>query len=303
MDRRTFNKTLVGATAGSAAAGRELLASGTCGAPESTLVETPFKVSIMIWTVFHGLPFEQRMEKVAEAGYRAVELVNEPLQWSEDDFRLYNRKREELGITMDTIAALKYGVGNPSVRDAFLADVRDALKIMEKIDCHSLIMMSGNVIPGLAPEAQHASCVEGMKRAAELVEGKDITLLLENIDLEENPHYYMWSVPEAFKIIDEVNHPQVKVLYDFYHAQISGGNLIANLERNFDKVGLIHIADVPGRHQPGTGEINYLNIYRKLAELKYNRYIAMEFHPVGDSVAILAEARREALRTAQEHTT
>ncbi len=303
MDRRTFNKTLIGATASSAAAGGGLLASGSSGTPEASLVESPFKVSIMIWTVFHGLPFEQRMEKVAEAGYRAVQLVNEPLQWSEDDFRLYNRKRAELGIVFDTMCSVRHGVGDPSVRDAFLAEVAEALKIMEKIDCHSMIVMSGNVIPGLAPEAQHASCVEGMKRAAELVEGKDITLLLENIDLEENPHYYMWSIPEAFKIIDEVNHPQVKVLYDFYHAQISGGNLISNLERHFDKVGLIHIADVPGRHQPGTGEINYLNIYRKLAELKYNRYIAMEFHPVGDSVAILAEARREALRTAQAQGT
>jgi hydroxypyruvate isomerase len=162
-----------------------------------------------------------------------------------------------------------------------------------------MIVMSGNVIPGLPPEAQHASCVEGMKRAAELVEGKDVTLLLENIDLEENPHYYMWSVPEAFKIIEEVNHPQARVLYDFYHAQISGGNLIANLERHFDKVGLVHIADVPHRHQPGTGEINYINIYKKLAELKYNRYIAMEFHPDGDPITVLASARREALRTAQ----
>jgi len=150
---------------------------------------------------------------------------------------------------------------------------------MEKIECPALIVMSGNVVPGLAPQAQHDSCVEGLKRAAELVEGKGVTLLLENIDLEENPHYYMWSVPEAFKIIEEVNHPQVKFLYDFYHAQISGGNLIANLQRHHDKVGLIHIADVPGRREPGTGEINYINIYKKLAELNYNRYVAMEFRP------------------------
>ncbi len=299
MDRRTFTKTLAGATLGSSA----MAHAAEPSAEQATLVESPFKISIMIWTVFHGLPFEQRMEKVAEAGYRAVELVNEATQWSEDDFRRYNRKRQELGIVFDTICSVRHGVGDPSVRDGFLADVRDTLKIMDKIDCHTLNVMSGNVIPGLSPEAQHQSCVEGLKRAAELVEGKDITLLIENIDLEENPHYYMWSVPEAFKIVDEVNHPQVKVLYDFYHAQISGGNLISNLERHFDKVGLIHIADVPGRHQPSTGEINYINIYKKLAELKYDRYIAMEFHPVGDPVKALAEARQEALRAAQARAT
>jgi hydroxypyruvate isomerase len=137
--------------------------------------------------------------------------------------------------------------------------------------------------------------VEGLKRAAGLVEGKNVTLLLENIDLEENPQYYLWSVPEAFKIIEEVNHPQVKFLYDFFHAQVSGGNLIANLEKHVDKVGLVHIADVPGRHEPGTGEINYPNIYKKLVELKYHRYVAMEFRPTGDPVKILAAAREQAL--------
>jgi len=141
--------------------------------------------------------------------------------------------------------------------------------------------------------------VEGLKRAAELVEGKGVTLLLENIDLEENPQYYLWSVAESFKIIEEVNHPQVKFLYDFYHAQISGGNLIKPLEKHVDKVGLVHIADVPGRHEPGTGEINYRNIYKKLAALKYSHYVTMEFFPTGEPVKTLAAAREQALQAAQ----
>ncbi len=299
MNRRTFSKQLAGATLGSAALACAPLAPAAPGAPDSSLGEAPFKISIMIWTVFHGLPFEERLEKVAEAGYRAVELVTEASSWTEDDFRRYNQKRRELGITIDTICSTRHGAGDPSVREGFLADVRANLKIMEKIECPTLNVMSGNVLPGVAPEVQHASCVEGLKRAAELMEGTGATLLIENIDLEENPHYYMWSVPEAFKIIAEVNHPQVKLLYDLYHAQISGGNLISNLERHFDKVGLLHIADVPGRHEPGTGEINYLNIYKKLAELNYHRYVAMEFFPTGDPVKILAQARQEALQAAQ----
>jgi len=299
MDRRTFTKTFAGAALGTAGFAREPSGLAARATADSKPAETPFKISIMIWTVFHGLPFEERLEKVAEAGYHAVELVTETAKWTEADFRRYNKKREELGITFDTTCALRYGAGDPSVREGFLADVREQLRVMEKIECPTLNVMSGNVVPGLSPEAQHASCVEGMKRAAELVEGKGVTLLLENIDLEENPHYYMWSVPEAFKIIEEVNHPQVKVLYDLYHAQISGGNLIANLQRHIDKVGLLHVADVPGRHQPGTGEIDYLNIYKKLAELNYNRYVAMEFGPIGDPVKILAQARQEALQAAR----
>jgi hydroxypyruvate isomerase len=301
MNRRTFTKAFAGATLGTAALALEPLAPGARAMADSNPAEAPFKISIMIWTVFHDLPFEERLEKVAEAGYRAVELVTETSKWTENDFRRFNKKRQELGITFDTTCALRYGVGDPSVREGFLADVREQLRIMQKIECTTLNVMSGNVVPGLSPEAQHASCVEGMKRAAQLVEGKGVTLLLENIDLEENPRYYMWSVPEAFKIIEEVNHPQAKVLYDFYHAQISGGNLIANLQRHIDKVGLLHIADVPGRHQPGTGEIDYLNIYKKLAQLNYNRYVAMEFYPIGDPIKILAQARQEALQAARAH--
>jgi hydroxypyruvate isomerase len=308
MNRRNFSKTLAGATLGAAALALEppgganlKLGAATPLNADQGSVEAPFKISLMLWTVFGKLPFDERLEKVAEAGYHAVQLTGESSKWSDDDFRRYNKKRVELGITIDTNAGMRHGVGDPSVREAFLDDVRAQLKIMEKLECPALIVMSGNVVAGLSPQAQHDSCVEGLKRAAELVEGKGITLLLENIDLEENPHYYLWSVPEAFQIMEEVNHPQVKFLYDFYHAQISGGNLIANLQRHIDKVGLIHIADVPDRHQPGTGEINYLNIYKKLAELNYSRFIAMEFLPTGDPIKILAHARREALQAAQEY--
>ena len=76
-----------------------------------------------------------------------------------------------------------------------------------------------------------------------------------------------------------VNHPQVQFLYDMFHEQMSG-QLIEKLEKHIDVIGLIHMADVPGRHEPGTGEINYANIYRKLVELNYRHNVAMEFRPV-----------------------
>jgi hydroxypyruvate isomerase len=312
MNRRNFTKKLAGATLGTAALaleptlGAELKFSATTtdstaarAAAGQNSVETPFKISVMLWTILPDRPFEDRLEKIAEAGYHAVELVHESAKWSEEEFTRYNKKRTELGITFDTTAYTAHGVADPSAREAFLADVRAQLEVMKKLECPTLIVMSGNVIPGLPPQAQHDSCVETLKRAAELVEGKGVTLLLENIDLEENPRYYMWSVPEAFQIVEAVNHPQVKFLYDFYHAQISGGNLIANFQKHHDKVGLIHIADVPGRHQPGTGEINYTNIYKKLAEVNYQHYVAMEFRPLGDPVKVLAQARMEALQAAR----
>jgi len=117
-------------------------------------------------------------------------------------------------------------------------------------------------------------------------------LLLENIDPEENPKYFLTSVARGFEIIRAVNHPQVQFLYDFFHEQISEGNLIEKLEKNIELVGLVHVADVPGRHEPGSGEINYQNIFRKLAELKYDRVVAMEFLPSGDPVTQLRAAAK-----------
>jgi hydroxypyruvate isomerase len=107
---------------------------------------------------------------------------------------------------------------------------------------------------------------------------------------------FMTSVSEGFAIVREVGSPHVRVLYDFYHEQRAAGNLIEKLEQNFDLIGLVHIADVPDRHEPGTGEIDYANIYKKLAQLKYDKFIAMEFYPSTDPVSTLKKARLDALQ-------
>jgi hydroxypyruvate isomerase len=301
LNRRTFSRNLAGAALGAAALSRASEAANATSTPPDSAQTAPFKISIMLWTVFKDLPFEQRLEKVIEAGYTNVELVGEYKKWSAAEFDRNNVKRKQLGIMFDTTAGLRHAVGNPGDRDAMLADVRNELPIMEKLDCPACIIMSGNVVPGMPREQQHQSCIEGLKRAASIIEGKQIAgqplrLLLENIDPEENPKYYLTSVAEGFDIIRTVDHPQVQFLYDFFHEQIAEGNLIEKLQKNIHLAGLFHIADVPGRHEPGTGEINYGNIYRKLAELKYDRIVAMEFLPSSDPVAKLRKAREDALR-------
>lgn len=251
----------------------------------------------MLWTVHRDLPFEQRLEKVAEAGYHAVELVGEFDNWSEADFKKYNTRKRSLGITFDATAGVK-DAANPAAREAFLANLTKLLNTADKLECPAIIVLSGDRVEGLSHDVQHQSCVETLKRAADIAAKKNVTLLLENIDPEENPKYFLTSVAEGFQIIREVAHPNVKFLYDFYHEQIAEGNLIEKLEKNIGLVGVVHIADVPGRHEPGTGEINYPNIFRKLAELKYGGYAAMEFIPSGDTVASLRAAREMAVRAA-----
>jgi hydroxypyruvate isomerase len=309
LNRRTFART-VGAAAlaavapplpaeGPSAASSPDLAS-VAGETMESSVTPSYPLSIMLWTIYKELPFEDRLAKVVEAGYSNVQLVGEYRNWTPADFDRANAARKRLGIHIDATAGLNHGVANPAVRDAFLAELTEALVPMQTLGCPAMIILSGNVVPGLSHQDQHESSVETLKAAAKRIEGKTIDgqpvrLLLECIHLEENPKYFLTSASEAIEIVRAVNHPQVQFLYDIYHEQMGFGDLISKLEKHIDVIGLIHIADVPGRHQPGTGEINYANIYRKLQALNYKHNIAMEFYPTGDPIAILGEAKSQAL--------
>lgn len=307
MNRRKFGKALAGTVIGAGlGCGNDLFGqAANLAAPSEESGQAPFDISIMLWTVFRELPFEQRLEKVAEAGYRNVELVGEYAKWSDADFARTNARRKDLGIRLDCTAGLKFGISNPVHRERLLTELARSLPIMELIQCPAIIVMSGNVVPGMPREVQHRSCVESLKAAAKVVEGKTIDgtpvrLLLETIDPEENPQYFLTQLNEALQVVEEVAHPQVCLLYDFYHEQISAGNLMEKLPKCIRKLGLVHIADVPGRHEPGTGEINYENIFRKLGELNYTGMVAMEFLPSSDPVEKLRAAREMAMRAGAE---
>jgi hydroxypyruvate isomerase len=298
MNRREFSRAAVQATI--AATVLPAVFGGASTIADAKDEQSGPKLSVMLWTVYRDMPLEQRLEKVAEAGYRAVELVHEFEHWQAADFRSAAARRRSLGITFDATAGLSTGIADPAQRGKFLEELGKLLPIMEKLECRSLIVLSGDGVPGLSKEAQHQSCIEGLQRAADLAAPHGVILLLENIDPEENPKYYLTSSREGFEIVRQLNRPNVRFLYDLYHEQIAEGNLIQTLEKNFAWLGLVHVADVPGRHQPGTGEINYGNIYRKLAQLHYGGYMAMEFIPQGDPVTELAGARRQAISSWHE---
>ena len=301
MNRRKFARSFAGALAVAPVLAHPLLASSSSEPEEQQRSPAPYKLSVMLWTILRDLPFEQRLEKVAQAGYRNVELVGEYSKWTDADFDRANAKRKALGITFDCTAGLKHSLCNPADRDALVAELRATLPVMERLACPAIILLTGNTVPGMSDEAQAQSCVDGLRALAAVVEGKKINgepvrVLLENIDPEENPKYFLTSVAKGFEIVKAVGHPQVQFCYDLFHEQIAEGNLIEKLEKNIEHVGLVHVADVPGRHKPGTGEINYQNIFRKLIELKYNCVIAMEFIPTGDPVEELATAAKLALQ-------
>ena len=120
MNRRAFARNIAGAVGAAA-----LLSNAPLSAAADQ--DASFKLSVMLWTVFRDLPFEERLQKVSDAGYKNVELVGEYEKWSDSDFDRANAKRKSLGISFDTTAGMKHGVGNPKERDAVLADIKAAL--------------------------------------------------------------------------------------------------------------------------------------------------------------------------------
>ncbi|HEX3571757.1 MAG TPA: TIM barrel protein [Acidobacteriaceae bacterium] len=270
---------------------------GLTGQAHTGVDEAGPQFSVMMWALNKRGSFEENLERVAQAGYRHVELVGEFMRWSEADWTRILARMQALKITVDATSGIKAGFADPAGGDAFVAELKGFIPTVQRLGCGQIILLSGKRIDGGAPGEQQRASVEALKRAADILSAAGLTGVIEPIDRLENPTIYLDGVTEAFEIVRAVGSPKVKVLYDLYHEQRGMGNLIEKLEKNIDQVGLIHVADVPGRHEPGTGEVNYINIYRRLAELRYRGVIAMEFYPTGDVVETLRRAREEAIQS------
>lgn len=253
------------------------------------------RFSIMLWVLAKPLTMVQRLEIAAAAGYNAGEMTTEWRSWSPEQRREIIARKNALGLSFDLMFPSTSALTDPSLRPKLAEEIKAAIPIAQEIGCPMFAFRSGPRIPGQSPEQQKQSIADGLKTALDLCREHRIELILEPIDRIEASREAVNTVADGLAITRAINDPMLKVLYDFYHEQRGSGNLIEKLDKNIDQVGLVHIADVPGRHHPGTGEVNYGNIYRKLAQLHYNRVICMEFMPMGDPVAELKAARLEAV--------
>jgi hydroxypyruvate isomerase len=290
LSRRSFGRLITTTLAA------RVIVPGRMMGQMSGAAEAGPQFSVMMWALNKRGSLEENLERVAEAGYSHVELVGEFARWSEEDWTRILGRMRTLKITVDATSGMKLGFAEPSGGDGFIAELKGLIPIARRLGCGQIILLSGKRIEGAGPGVQRAASIETLKRSADVLSAAGLMGVIEPIDRLENPTIYLDGVAEAFEIVSAVGSPKVKVLYDLYHEQRGMGNLIEKLEKNIDQVGLIHVADVPGRHEPGTGEVNYLNIYRRLAALHYQGVIAMEFYPTGDVVETLRRAREEALR-------
>jgi hydroxypyruvate isomerase len=291
IPRRRFLGLAAAVSAG-AAAPLALARSGDAPAPTGRP-----RFSVCVDALFTDVPFEDRPAKVKKAGVDAFEFWG----WRGRDMNRLSRIREELGLE---VAGFACDTGGPLVApgsaERFIPALKETLATAKKLACRQIIAAVGNEMKDLPRARQHENCVKAFRAAAPFCEDAGVTLTIETLNvLVDHKGYYLATSEEGFRMVDEVGSPRVRLLFDIYHQQITEGNLIANITRNIAKIGHFHVADVPGRHQPGTGEINYLNVFRAIVAAGYTGFLGLEMWPTVDH----AKAVREAIVLLAEATT
>jgi len=250
---------------------------------------------VMLWTLQGA--FERKLEIAAQSGLDSVELVAEHIHWTDAQIAEMKKLARSLHLGMDTIIATPdwkqrpVSMVRPDQRDNFLADVRQAIVYAQKLEIPQIILMSGDEVPGRTHDEQYASLLESARRAGDLAAKANVTLIIEPLNAKVNhKDFFLTTCVEGLKLIRQVDNPHVRLLFDIYHEQVQNGNVVRTLTQAMPFVAVFHIADNPGRNDPGTGEMNYANIYKAIRKSGYSGYVTMEYLPVGDQTDSLRKA-------------
>lgn len=168
-------------------------------------------------------------------------------------------------------------VSEPSeVREIILKEIRETVEVAKLVNGKYLTLLSGKSHPTLKRQYQKANFIENLRVIAQEAEKAGIILGLEAINGTDFPGTFITNIMDAYEIVKAVNSPSVKLTFDMYHVQIENGNVINTFDRTFDEIAYIHLADNPGRSEPGTGEMNYVNILKHIYKSGYKGFIDME---------------------------
>jgi hydroxypyruvate isomerase len=275
--------------------GAAALVAGAAYAQQAPVPQTKITHSVMLWTLKGS--FEEKLEAAARSGVESVQMVGEYAGWTDADVDRVKKLARSLHLGMDVLIATPnwptrpVSMVDPAQRDNFLADVRAAIRYAEKLEVPQILLMSGNAIAGRTHEEQYASLLEGCKRAGDLLAAANLTAIVEPLNsLVNHKGFFLTTCVEGARLIRHVDNPHVRLLFDIYHEQVQIGNVIRTLTEAADVVAVFHIADNPGRNDPGSGEINYQNVYKAIRKTGYRGYVAMEYLPLGDQVQSLTKA-------------
>ena len=285
MERRDLLKGAAALMAGAARAQQE--------SPKTRITH-----SVMLWTLKGS--FEEKLETAARSGFESVQMVGEYAEWTDADVDRFKRLARSLHLGMDVLIATPnwltrpVSMIDPAQRDNFLADVRRAIGYAQKLGVPQILLMSGNAIAGRTHEEQYASLLDGCKRAGDLVAAANLTAIVEPLNsLVNHKGFFLNTCVEGARLIRQVDNPHVRLLFDIYHEQVQIGNVIRTLTEAAEVVAVFHVADNPGRNDPGSGEINYQNVYKAIRKTGYSGYVAMEYLPLGDQVESLTKALKD----------
>ncbi len=282
IPRRTFLESalVLAGGAGLAAAPAQDASEDT-----SSLGRTPhtrFAVNVEMW--WRKLPFIERLKQAAALGFPAVEF------WPYEGKNLDEVKRtcdeSNLAISQFTAWGFTPGMNDPKNHDRLVKKIEEACRVAHQLDCPLMTVVGGNDQPGMTQEQMHENIITGLKKVAPIAAANEITLILEpmNIRVDHKGHC-LYGSPHAVHICREVNSKFVKINWDLYHMQISEGDLCGHLKEGFDQIGYLQLADHPGRHEPGTGEIHYPRVLRQAYELGYRGYVGLECTPATTELA------------------
>ena len=239
------------------------------------------KISVCVDALFNGKDFVESLGAIKKAGIDAIEFWS----WWDKDLDKVKKAKEELGIEIIAFCTKMVSLVDASKRTEYLVGLRESIKVAKALDCKTLISQVGNELYNSTEIEQHENLVEGLRACAPILEEEGITLVIEPLNiLVDHMGYYLSRSKEAFKIIDEVGRPNVKVLYDIYHQQITEGHLISTITSNIDKIGHFHAAGNPGRGELTTGEINYIEIFRAIDAGGYKGFAGLEYFPKQNAV-------------------
>jgi hydroxypyruvate isomerase len=252
-----------------------------------------YTLSVCADTTFLHLSFIERVRRIAASGF-LVEFWN----WQNRDIEAIasDPQIQVRGFTGYTRGCMVHPDGT---RD-FLAGIQESLEMAKRLQCKTLFISSGQldnkgqVIHPVAshPATRWITAYKTLCQIAELAEKHNVTYALEHLNTKvDHPGFPFASAQDAVSLLAEVGSPRIGLLLDIYHAQIEDGNLVETIRLCRDYIAHIHVADVPGRHEPGTGEINYPHIAQVLREIRYEGVLGLEAFPQGEDEMALHRFR------------
>jgi hydroxypyruvate isomerase len=274
-------------------------------AKAAAVAAPPYTISINIEIMFGTgrgnppMPRADRIRAVAANGFKAYSFWNA----SADERKAMIEAQRQTGLKCVSLvgtgnAGGTTGFTKPGAQDALLAEIKERVEIAKEFGTQpDLITFVGIMQPDVPWETQRAQIVEGLKRAGDIAAAAGVTITLEPLSVNANqPRRALDRCLEAFPVIKEVNHPNVKICFDMYHLQRTEGNLVVNLRSGLqDKlIKIVQIGDNPGRLEPGTGEINYPFIFKELRRLNWTGYVDTEHGTSSTAEQAMAVVRKMA---------